>query len=98
MLRIIYSTRIALFIHEITSAKRTHEVQPALFVRESSTQLVMYSLDTCIPIFKSQKGSMEALNFQVITSLITSNRRKVNCYWECNEAITYNQEYITRSV
>ena len=51
------------------SAKRTHEVQPAVLVREGSTQLVIYySLDTCvrystyIPIFKSQKGSMEALN------------------------------------
>ena len=33
---------IALFIYEIMSAKRTREVRPAVFVRESSTQLVMY--------------------------------------------------------
>ena len=42
----IYSTRLALFIHGITSAKRTHEVQPVALVGESSTQLLMYSLDT----------------------------------------------------
>ena len=73
---ILYSTRLGLFIHGIISAKRTHEVRPAVFVRESSTQLVMYSLDTCvgystyvyIPIFKSQKGSMKALDFLAITS------------------------------
>ena len=65
----IYSTRLALFIHGITSAKRTCEVWPAVLSRESSTQLIMYSLDTCvrystyIPIFKSQKGSTEALSF-----------------------------------
>ena len=35
-----YSTRLALFIHGITSAKRTREVRPAVLVRESSTQLV----------------------------------------------------------
>ena len=29
----------------ITSAKRTREVRPALLVGESSTQLLMYSLD-----------------------------------------------------
>ena len=71
----LYSTRLALFIHGITSAKRTHDVWPAALVRESSTQLLMYSLDTCVrystymylPIFKSQKGSMEAgaLNFPI---------------------------------
>ena len=31
--------RLALFIHGIMSAKRTCEVQPAILVRESSTQL-----------------------------------------------------------
>ena len=70
----IYSTRLALFIHGITSAKRTREVWPTVLRRRSSTQLIMYSLDTCIryytyiPIFKSQKGSTEALNFLAITS------------------------------
>ena len=44
----IYSTRLALFIHRITSAKRTCKVWPALLFRESRTQLVMYSLDTPI--------------------------------------------------
>ena len=67
--RAIYSTRLALFIHGIMSAKKTCEVQPAVLSRESSAQLIMYSLDTCvkystyIPIFKSQKGSTEALSF-----------------------------------
>ena len=74
MMHAIYCTRLALFIHKITSAKKTREVRPAILVRESSTQLIMYLLDTCVrystylPIFKSQKGSMEALNFLVITS------------------------------
>ena len=45
MTRAINSARLALFIHRITSAKRMHEVRPALLVRESSTQLLMYSLD-----------------------------------------------------
>ena len=74
--RAIYSTRLALFIHGITSAKRTREVRPAVLRRGSSAQLIMYSLDTCvrystyniIPIFKSQKGSTEALSFLAITS------------------------------
>ena len=72
--RAIYSTRLALFIHGITSAKRTREVRPTVLYRESSTQLIMYSLDTCvrystyIPIFRSQKGSTEALSFLAITS------------------------------
>ena len=71
---VLYRARLALFIHGITSFKRTFEVRPAVLVRESSTQLVMYSLDTCvrystyIPIFKPQKGSMKALNFLAITS------------------------------
>ena len=72
--RAIYSTRLALFIHGIMSAKKTCEVQPAVLSRESSAQLIMYSLDTCVrystylPIFRSQKGSTEALNFLAITS------------------------------
>ena len=46
MTRAINSARLALFIHKITSAKRTREVRPALIlVGESSTQLLMYSLD-----------------------------------------------------
>ena len=36
---------IALFIHGIMSSKRTREVRPAVLVGESSTQLLMYSLD-----------------------------------------------------
>ena len=68
--RAIYSTRLALFVHGI---KRTREVRPAVLRRESSAQLIMYSLGTCIrystyiPIFKSQKGSTEALSFLAIT-------------------------------
>ena len=46
--RATYSTRLALFIHGITSAKRTREVRPAVLHRESSAQLIMYSLDTCV--------------------------------------------------
>ena len=52
----------------------SQEVRPATLVRESSTQLVRYSLDarvrysTYLLIFKSQNGSVEALNFLVITS------------------------------
>ena len=38
----VYSTRLALFIHGITSAKKTREVRPAILVRESSTQLLIY--------------------------------------------------------
>ena len=49
---------------------------PVVLVRESSTQLVMYMypLDTWHQIlyiiihFKSQKGSMEALNFLAFTA------------------------------
>jgi hypothetical protein len=48
MARAIYSARLVIFIHGITSAKRMREVRPAVLVRESSTQLLMYSLDTCI--------------------------------------------------
>ena len=46
-----------------------HEVRPAVLVRENVTQLLMYSLDTCVRysthllIFKSQKDSMEAPEF-----------------------------------
>ena len=51
------------------------EVRPAVLIRESSAQLMMYSLDTCVRysayilIFKSQKvyTGLEALNFLVIT-------------------------------
>ena len=41
---------MALFIHGITSAKRTREVLRAVLVRESSTQPSIYSLDTCVYI------------------------------------------------
>ena len=46
--RAIYSTGLALFIHGTTSAKRMREVRPVVLHRESNTQLVMYSLDTCV--------------------------------------------------
>ena len=54
----------------------SQEVRPAIhvLVRESSTQLIRYSLGICVRystyllIFKSQKGSIEALKFLVITS------------------------------
>ena len=74
MMRAIYSARLALFIHRITSAKKTREVQPTVLIGQNSTQLLMYSLDTGIrystylPIFKSQEDSIEALNFLIITS------------------------------
>ena len=45
MVRAIYSAGLSIFIHWITSAKRTREVRPSLLVRESSAQLIMYSLD-----------------------------------------------------
>ena len=54
------------------------EVRPSILVRESSMQLVRYSLDTLVRystyrlISKSQKGSSEALNFLVVTSSISS--------------------------
>ena len=47
-MRAIHNARLALFIHGITSANRMREVRPAVLVRESNTQLVMYSLDTCV--------------------------------------------------
>jgi hypothetical protein len=46
---------------------------PAVLVREGNMQLVKYSLDIRVRysthslIFKSQKGSIEALNFLVVT-------------------------------
>ena len=52
----------------------SQKVRPATLVRESSTRLVRYLLDTRVRwstyllIFKSQNGSVEALNFLVITS------------------------------
>ena len=76
---------VMLFIHGITSAKRTHEVRPAVLIRESSTQLLIYSLDTCVRystyllIFMSQKGSMEALNFRVITPRACTRGKVIGC-------------------
>ena len=52
----------------------SQEVRPAILVRESRTQLIMYSLDTCVRyftcllIFKSEKGSMEALIFSSLNT------------------------------
>ena len=87
-----------------------HEVRPAMLVRESNMQLLMYSLDTRVSystyllIFKSQKGSIEALNFLVITSSITLyisfiigfiiNQKKVNCYWGCNYCIVLEESSV----
>ena len=65
---------IALASYIYTRDYVRQEIRPAILVRESSTQLIMYSLDICIqystylPIFRSQKGSIEALNFLIITS------------------------------
>ena len=56
------------------SAERMREIRPSLLVREGNTLLVRYSLDTRVRYctyslnFKSQKGSIEALNFCMITS------------------------------
>ena len=56
MTRAINSARLTLFIHRITSAKRTREVRAALLVGESSTQLLIYSLDIYV---------YDSMNFQV---------------------------------
>ena len=79
----MYSARLALFIHRIMSAKRTHEVQLAVFVRESSTQLVMYSLDTCV------RYSTYNTNFQV------SERLHEGSEFSHNYVIDYTIGYIT---
>jgi hypothetical protein len=74
MVRAIYSAGLSIYIHGITSDKRTREVQPLLLVREGNTLLIRYLLDTRVrystysPNFKSQKGSIESLNFCIITS------------------------------
>ena len=72
----LHAAYMMLFMHRITSVKRTCEVRPVVLVGGSSTQLLMYLLDTDVrysiqlylPIFKYQKGSIEALNFLIITS------------------------------
>ena len=43
---VLDSTRLALSIHRITSAKKMREVWPVVLVGESSAQLLMYLLDT----------------------------------------------------
>ena len=62
------------------------EVQPAKLVRESSIQLLKYSLYICVShllIFKSQKGSIHALNFFSELPHKTLNYLKtINCYWD----------------
>ena len=71
MTRAINSARLALFIHRIMSAKRTREVRPALLVGESSTQLLMYSLDMYVSqymILWTQKCFVKALNFSAMTT------------------------------
>ena len=67
----IYSARLA-FIHEITPAKRMCEVRPVVLV--SIQLLSICSIHASDPLhtyqfFKSQKGSMEALNYLIITPL-----------------------------
>ena len=63
MVRAIYSTGLSIYIHGITSAKRTCEVRPSLLVREGNMLFVRYSLDTRARYstyslnFESQKGS-----------------------------------------
>ena len=74
MVRAIYSAGLSIYIHGITSAKITCEVRPLLLIREGNTLLVRYLLDTRARYstyslnFESQKGSIEALNFLIITS------------------------------
>ena len=46
LVRAIYSAGLSIYIHRITSAKKTCEVRPSLLVREDNTLLVRYSLDT----------------------------------------------------
>ena len=58
MVRAIHSAGLSIYyIHRITSAKRMREVRSSLLIRDT------YSLN-----FESQKGSIEALNFLIITS------------------------------
>ena len=73
IMHVIFSVGLALFIHWIMSAKRTHEIWLVVLVGEGSTQLLKYSLETSnryctyLTIFNSQKRSIEALNFLIIT-------------------------------
>ena len=68
-MRAIYSTRLAFYPRHYVSQEKV----PAVLVKEGNMQLVKYSLDirvrysTYSPIFKSQKGSTEAMNFLMIT-------------------------------
>ena len=72
--RAIYCAALPICIHGIMSAQRMSEVRPLLLVREGNTLLVRYLLDTHArysiysPNFKSEKGSIEALNFSTIIS------------------------------
>jgi hypothetical protein len=72
MIRAIYSARLALFIHGITSAKKMREVRPAALISEGNMLVVKYSLDTQVRYstlkFTDFQGSIEALNFLIITS------------------------------
>jgi hypothetical protein len=66
---IYYSAGLSIYVHGISSDKRTREVRPLLLVREGNALLVRYLLDTRVRYFtyslnfKSQKGSIESLNF-----------------------------------
>ena len=74
------------------------EVRPAILVRESNTQLLRYSLDTCtsFSVFTYFQASEmlqwgpEFLHNFIIDYTIDflhyrfhHNHRKVNCYWRC---------------
>ena len=59
----VYSARLALFIHGTTLAKRTRKFRPAVLVRES---ICWIQVSDTLHTHKSQKGSIEALNFLII--------------------------------
>ena len=59
----IYSARLALFLHGIMLAKRTREFRPAVLVREI---ICWIQASDTLHTHKSQKGSIEALNFLII--------------------------------
>ncbi len=73
-----HDSALAVQLRSIVTGHVTSKVWPTVLIRENSTQLIMYSLDTCIRysiyslIFESQKDSIEAPNFFILTSLFTS--------------------------
>ena len=77
-MRTIKSTRLALFIHGITSAKS--EIWPAVLVGEHSSQLLIYLLDTgvrystyfLISSLRKAPLSFEAIGFNIHYAIVTS--------------------------